>query len=153
MNIKKNMKKLSLIFTVLLFIVGIKANAQEAKLLFQQEPRFYAIINKADWCPICEESGQRAGKVLGSYEAKGIAIVMNNLTDKTTTGISKISLKKEGIYAAVSHEQLTGVITFVDAATKKRIKTISVAETNKELKSDIDKLLSTKKNDHLINRS
>jgi hypothetical protein len=139
------MKKLTLIFTALLFVTGFAANAQDGKTPAAPKPKVFAVVNRANWCTVCKENGQRAGMVLGSYVPKGIAIVMNDLTDKTTSGVSKTSLKKHGLYAAVSNEQATGVITFVDASTKKKIKTISIAENDEKLKSEIDGILSTTK--------
>jgi hypothetical protein len=135
------MKRLTLILTALLFVTGFAANAQDGKTV-APAPKIYAVVNRANWCTVCKENGQRAGMILGSYVPKGISIVMNDLTDKTTTSSSKIALNKEGLYAAVSGEQATGVVTFVDAATKKKIKTISIAENDEKLKADINSILS-----------
>ena len=139
------MKKLTLILTTLLFVTGFAANAQEGKAAATPAPKIYAVVNRANWCTVCKENGQRAGMVLGSYVPKGISIVMNDLTDKTTAHASKAALKKEGLYAAVSEEKATGVVTFVDAATKKKIKTISIAENDEKLKADINSILNGSK--------
>jgi hypothetical protein len=139
------MKKLTLILTALLFVTGFAANAQDGKTAAAPAPKIYAVVNRANWCTVCKENGQRAGMVLGSYVPKGISIVMNDLTDKATISSSNMALKKEGLYAAVSGEQATGVVTFVDAATKKKIKTISIAENDEKLKADINSILSGSK--------
>lgn len=139
------MKKLTLILTALLLVTSFAANAQEGKTAATLAPKIYAVVNRANWCTVCNENGQRAGMVLGTYVPKGISIVMNDLTDKTTTSSSKTALKKAGLYAAVSGEQATGVVTFVDATTKKKIKTISIAENDEKLKADINSILSGSK--------
>jgi hypothetical protein len=55
------MKKLTFFLTALMFVTGFAANAQEGKTAAGPAPKIYAVVNRANWCTVCKENGQRAG--------------------------------------------------------------------------------------------
>jgi hypothetical protein len=100
----------------------------------QSKSKSIAVINKADWCPVCEEHGKRAMKALKSNNKDGtIQFVANNLTNAETKEESAKSLKRHGLYKKMKSHNNTGVVFFFDAETKELINKISVAKPNKKL--------------------
>ncbi len=139
------MKKIRSVLTALLLLTGLAAMAQQAKMdMPTTPPKVMAVVNKAEWCPVCKANGQRAGMVLMSFMQSGLGITMNDLTDKKTTAASKKMLAKQGYYDAIAGEKATGVVTFVDAKTKKAIKQISLSLPDDQLKSEIAEILKAK---------
>jgi hypothetical protein len=55
-------------------------------------------VNRANWCGVCKANGERFGNNIIPYATKGLAIVMNDLTNETTIAKSKADLKKSSLY-------------------------------------------------------
>ena len=123
------MKTKKSIFTsfILMFIFSISVMAQS-------EQKVVAVINKADWCPVCEKNGERAMKALkGSNEDGAVKFIGNDLTNDQTKAKSKEKLKEYGLYEKVKSYDGTGIVFFYDAESKELIDKISVAKSSRKL--------------------
>lgn len=110
-------------FIVTLFAIFIHAvQAQSGK-------KMIVVINKADWCHVCQANGEKVMKeVIPVFENTNISFVMNDLTDKTSKKNSRAGLKKKKVYQAVKMEEQTGLLLLVDPASGKTVEKISVSE-------------------------
>ncbi len=98
-----------------------------------------AVINKADWCPTCQNNGQRAmGAFMENNKDMAIQFVANDLTNKETKAKSAVELKKLGLDKAIEPYNGTGVAYFFNSETKKLISQVSVAKSNEELASALE---------------
>jgi hypothetical protein len=121
------MKKLKLVF--LLFALVLVSNT----IFAQVTPKVIAVISKAKWCPTCIKNENRVGQeVIPTIDATKITLVINDLSDKQTKVASAESLN--GLGLKQGNFKSTGVITFIDAVSKKIISTISVAESSDKIK-------------------
>jgi hypothetical protein len=101
-------------------------------------PKVYAVINRADWCPVCQANGARVmSEVIPAFKNNRVKFIANDLTNQQTIGTSIATLKKNHVYDAVKEAKSTGVILLVNAKTKKVVKQISVAETSAEIIKEI----------------
>lgn len=114
---------------VLVVLVSVSAFAQsDAKVI--------AVINKADWCPTCQQNGQRAmAAFMANNKDMSIQFVANDVTDATTTKKSAEELKKYGLDQEIQNYKGTGVVYFFNAKTKAFISQASLAKTDQELAS------------------
>ncbi len=128
----KNAIRRTKVFSLCLFFAAIFMSGFSATA--QSSPNVIAVINRADWCPVCKTNGPRVmQEVMAACKDMKVKFVMNDLTDKKTIAQSKVTLQKEDVYKAVEGQTFTGLIILVDNKTKKVIQTISVAEpTEKE---------------------
>lgn len=119
------------------FLLSVQAQSKTVS------PKVYAVINRANWCPVCQANGARVmSEVIPALKGKGVAFIANDLTDDQTIAASINTLKKNHVYDAVKEAKATGVILLVNAKTKKLVKQISVAETSKEIIKEITKAAS-----------
>lgn len=124
------------IFSVFLFFAAIFLSGYSATA--QSSPNVIAVINRADWCPVCKANGPRVmQEVMPACKDMKVKFVMNDLTDKKTIAQSKTTLQKDDVYKAVEEQKSTGVIILVDNKTKKVLQTISVAEPTDRIVSTI----------------
>lgn len=125
------MKKFQLFILMMLFGVASFAQAQ---------PKVYAIINTASWCPACQANGERVEKdIVASYKGNAdIAFIVNDLTDDASKAKSKTNLEESGVYTAVSTIKGTGQIILVDAVTKTVIETVPVKKATEDIKAAIN---------------
>lgn len=101
-------------------------------------PKVYAVINKADWCPVCQANGARVmNEVMPACKNLKVKFMANDLTNDQSIAKSAAELKKSKVYNAVKETKSTGVILLVDAKTKKVIKQISVAKPTDEIIKEI----------------
>lgn len=101
-------------------------------------PKVYVVINKADWCPVCQANGPRImSEVMPACKDLNVKFVANDLTNEQTIATSTEALKKNKVFNAVKETNSTGVILLVDAETKKVIKQISVARSTEEIVKEI----------------
>jgi len=49
------MKTVKSIFTSMILALMVSAS-----VMAQSEPKVVAVVNKADWCPVCQANGERA---------------------------------------------------------------------------------------------
>lgn len=161
------MKKLKLIFTLLVLATSFASSAQDGAMQSNQSnAKLIAVVNRANWCMVCRANGERFGALLMPYTAKGVKIYMNDITNDTTRAASKTVLENEGIYKAVttvkrkgmgkmmkscglardkqSEAMASGIVTFINPATHKQVKQVSIALPDEEMKKTIDKLLNYK---------
>lgn len=101
-------------------------------------PKVYAVINKADWCPVCKANGARVmSEVIPACKDLKVKFVANDLTNEQTIATSTAELKQNKVLNAVKETKLTGVIILVDAKTKKVLKQISVSKPSEEIIKEI----------------
>lgn len=128
-------------------------------------PKLIAVVNRANWCGVCKANAERFTAVLIPYSANGVNIYINDLTNEKTKAISNQELEKDNVYEAVytirrkgmgkalkscgvikDKKQTTdvaGIVTFIDPATHKQIKQLSIAASDVEMKKTINKLLNS----------
>ncbi len=110
-----------------LLFSAFASNAQEGK-------KIVAVINKADWCNVCQANGEKLMKdVMPVFENTSIRFVMNDLTNDITKEKSKGLLMETKVYGAVKKTGATGLLLLVDAESGKLIEKISVAEPAEKL--------------------
>jgi hypothetical protein len=115
------MKKLVFVFLVTVLATSV--------LQAQVPAQVIAVVNKADWCHVCQANGSKLMKeVMPVFENSAVAFVMNDLTNDNTMEKSKMELKEKDILKAVKKETATGLILIVNAGNGKLIEKISVAE-------------------------
>lgn len=113
-------KQVSLFVTALMLTAVLNA---------QTNTKVVAVINRADWCHVCQANGEKMMKeVMPVFENSGIRFIMNDLTNDATTEKSKELLKESKVYEAVKSNTYTGLVLLVDAETGKLTGKISVAE-------------------------
>ncbi len=122
----KNLKTIltSVVFIMLLSVTAFAGNGSKV----------IAVVNKADWCPVCEKNGMRAMETFKeNNKDMAIQFVGNDLTNDETKAKSAAELKKVGLDKAMAEYKGTGVAYFFDADSKKLINKVSVAKSNEEL--------------------
>jgi len=128
------------------------------------EIKVIAVVNRANWCAVCKANGERFGNNIMPYATKGLAIVMNDLTNETTIAKSKDDLKKSSVYKQIyktnrkgvgrmmqvcgivhgkEKTMASGIVTFIDAKTLKVLSETSIAITDVEMKTIIENLLKS----------
>jgi hypothetical protein len=118
-------KFLGSLILISLTFSALAVNAQEGR-------KVIAVINKADWCPVCQSNGERMMKeIIPMFEESNVQFVMNDLTNDATKANSKIKLNEAKVFGAVKKINATGLL--VDAATGKILEKISVAEPSEKL--------------------
>jgi hypothetical protein len=159
------MKRLKTVITILLMATGFVSNAQHSNNISTQpdSPKLIAVVNRANWCAVCRANGERFGALIMPYASKGLNIYINDLTNDATKAASKSALEKENIYDAViaiprkgmgkmlkscglakdkkQSLQPAGIVTFINPKNHKQIKQLSIASTDEEMKSTIEKFL------------
>lgn len=123
------MKSIKTIFTsvILIALVSVSAFAGTgAKVI--------AVVNKAEWCPVCQNNGMRAMEAFkANNKDMAIQFVANDLTNDETKAKSAEELKKLGLDKAIAPYNGTGVVYFFNSETKALIRQISVAKPDQEL--------------------
>jgi hypothetical protein len=123
----KNKIIVPLILLVAFTFSAFTGIAQEGRIII-------AVINKADWCPVCQSNGEKMMKeVMPVFEQSVIQFVMNDLTNETTKTDSKVKLNEVKVFDAVKKINATGLLILVDVATGKVLEKISVAEPVEKL--------------------
>ncbi len=108
----------------------------------QSKAKVIAVINKAEWCPVCKANGQRAMAAFMADNKDGsIQFVANNLTNEATTKKSAEELKKLGLEKAMAPYRSTGVVYFFNSKSKTLISQLSIAKSDQQI---ADALLAAK---------
>lgn len=98
----------------------------------QSNPKVFAVISKASWCPACvQNEGKILKDVLPNVDSSKIKIVVNDLSDATTKEVSIQNLNVLGLNPL--EYNATGVISFVDVKSKKKVDSIVVAKPTEEI--------------------
>ncbi len=130
------MKKMRLIFTACLFLIGVFAFAQDGT-------KVIALVTKASWCPVCKKNGDRMAKeVFSSYMDGKLKVVMNDVSDENTKKESQKEIENNKIGEIASKSKSTGIITLIDIKTGKVVSTISVGKSTEKVKKAIDAALA-----------
>ncbi|MDZ4667106.1 MAG: hypothetical protein SGJ00_04395 [bacterium] len=129
------MKNVKTILTIVALFIGITAFAQDhAKVI--------ALVTKASWCSTCKANDARMGKeVFSAYKTGELKIVANDVTDDASKKLCKKALEEAGVAKIAANSKVTGMITLIDAKSKKVISTISVGKSTEEIKLAIDATL------------
>jgi hypothetical protein len=110
-----------------MLLVSVAAMAQTG-------PKVIAVINKAEWCPVCQQNGQRAMTAfMENNKDMAIQFVANDLTNDETIKKSATELKKFGLDKTMENYKGTGVAYFFNSKTGALISQISVAKPDQEL--------------------
>ncbi len=128
--------KTILLSLALIALVSISGKAQnEAKVI--------AVINKADWCPTCQQNGKRAmSAFMENNKDMSVQFIANDLSNDDTKKNSTEELKKVGLDQVIGNYKGTGVAYFFNSESKALISQISVSKSDNEL---ADALTSAKK--------
>ncbi len=123
------MKSIKTIFASVILIALVSGSAfagTTAKVI--------AVVNKAEWCPACQNNGERAHKAfMENNKDMAIQFVANDLTNDETKAKSAEELKKLGLDKAIAPYSGTGVVYFFNSETKALISQVSVAKPDQEL--------------------
>jgi len=159
----KNLKLITALFLMAMSFVsyGQKTSSTQSTTA---EIKVIAVVNRANWCAVCKANGERFGNNIMPYATKGLAIVMNDLTNETTIAKSKDDLKKSSVYKQIyktnrkgvgrmmqvcgivhgkEKTMASGIVTFIDAKTLKVLSETSIAITDVEMKTIIENLLKS----------
>ena len=160
------MTKLKLISALFLMAMSFMSYGQETSGTqpTTAETKIIAVVNRANWCSVCKANGERFGNNIMTYTSKGVAIVMNDLTDDSTIAKSKAELKNSSLYKQIyktnrngvgrmmqvcglihgkDKSMASGIVTFIDAKTLKVLSETSIAITDAEMKVIIENLLKS----------
>jgi Na+/H+ antiporter NhaC len=158
------MNNLKLISALFLMAMSFMSYGQKTGGTQSTSTKVIAVVNRANWCGVCKANGERLSNNITPYATKGLAIVMNDLTDETTIAKSKADLKKSSLYKAIyktnrkgvgrmmqacgiihgkDKTMASGIVTFIDAKTLKVLSETSIAITDAEMKKIIDNLLKS----------
>lgn len=136
------MKNKFIVQVVLLIAILVSANISYA----QDSRKVIAVINKADWCPVCQANGEKMMKeVMPVFSESMVQFIMNDLTSESTKADSKMKLEEAKVYAAVKKINSTGWMLLIDAETGKLLEKISVAEPAEKLLMAVKKLSTLEK--------
>ncbi len=156
------MKKLKLMSALFLMAMSFVSFGQETG--GNNQSKIIAVINRANWCTVCKLNGERFGATIMPYTAKGLAIIMNDLTDDASIARSKTELKNHSVYKQIyetkrkgvgramqvcgmvhgkGKSMVSGIVTFIDAKTLKVLSEKSIAITDEEMKTTINELLKS----------
>lgn len=123
------MKSIKTIFASVVLIALVSASAfagTGAKVI--------AVVNKAEWCPVCQKNGMRAMEAFKeNNKDMAIQFVANDLTNDETKKKSSEELKKLGLDKAIESYNGTGMVYFFNSETKALINQVSVAKPDQEL--------------------
>lgn len=103
-----------------------------------------AVINRADWCHVCEKNGARImNEIMPEYKGKQIEFVVNDLSNDKTKETSMKELEKAGVWTLIKKEKMTGNIILIDKRNSTEISRISVAKTTAEINMAITESIQT----------
>ncbi len=135
----KNKFLIPVVLFVSMLLSAISSYAQDSR-------KVIAVINKADWCPVCQANGEKMMKeVMPVFSESMVQFIMNDLTSESTKADSKMKLEEAKVYAAVKKINSTGWMLLIDAETGKLLEKISVAEPAEKLLMAVKKLSTLEK--------
>lgn len=114
--------------------------AFSSSLFAQSDRKIIVVINKADWCPVCQINGEKVmNEVVPVFKETTVQFMMNDLTNENTKEDSKRMLEEKKVFEVVKKIKSTGLILLLDAMTGKLLGKISVAESAEKLIETIRK--------------
>ena len=118
----------SILTTIILtIIIALSLNAQT-------ELKVIAVLNKADWCPVCRTHDKRAIPALMENNKDGaIKFIVYDQTDDQTTEKTAKDLKTAGLEHTIEKHDGAGMVSFFNYKSKEFISQISFAESNDKL--------------------
>ena len=123
------MRTLKSIFAITALTVLISVSA-----ISQPVPKVIAVVNKADWCPVCKANGERAmAAFMKNNEDGSIKFLEYDVTNDQTKKRSAEELKKFGIDQIIDKYKVTGLVSFFNPETKQLISQVSVSESDNKL--------------------
>jgi thiol-disulfide isomerase/thioredoxin len=123
------MKNLKSIFTSMMLILIMSAS-----LTAQSDPKVIAVLNKANWCPVCRAHDKRAIPALMENNKDGaIKFIVYDQTDDQTTEKTAEDIKSAGLEHAIEKHDGAGMVSFFNYKSKEFISQISFAESNDKL--------------------
>jgi len=128
-------KTLALVLLAILGSVNIlTAQAHDKK----EDPAFYAVINKAAWCPACQANDSKVmNEVIPGCMSLNVQFITNDLTDEKSIATSTAELKNKKLFTAVREHKATGLILLIDPKTKKVVKQISITKPAEQIIKEI----------------
>jgi predicted protein tyrosine phosphatase len=108
------------------------------------QPTINALLTKASWCVVCQANGQRFTKDIMPMiqENKEVQIIVNDLSDKKTTAMSRKALQKADIYDFAEKNPATVILFFFIYNKKTRLSSASLSDSNEEIEKAYNKALS-----------
>ena len=134
------MKKLLSVITVLIFAtVGFTSlNAQEVtKNTPKKDTKLYAVKFHADWCGSCQKLTAPLKELKSDLEGKAVEFFVFDFTSDETKEKSRELAEKLGIKDLYDKNQKTGFALIVDAKSKKKLSTISLKHSAKEMLAEV----------------
>ncbi len=123
------MKKAVQKFRLLAFILFVSTMTMTAKAQTTETSKIVAVLNRADWCPVCKANETRIMQdVIPRGKDFNVQFIINDLTNKNTIDKSKSELEKYNAFENSRQVKPTGVIIFIDRESGKILKTVSIAE-------------------------
>ncbi|TAN12229.1 MAG: hypothetical protein EPN37_15950 [Chitinophagaceae bacterium] len=109
-----------------------------------RQVKVIALMNKASWCPVCQDHGMHFMQKIAPMVMKNpeVKMLVNDLSNDQTRASSMEMLKEAGITQFAEENDATGRIYFIDARTKKLLSTVSIAQSDREIMKAYKEALS-----------
>ena len=105
----------------------------------QPELKVIAVLNKANWCPVCRAHDKRAIPALMENNKDGaIKFIVYDQTDDQTTEKTAEDIKIAGLEHTIEKHDGAGMVSFFNYKSKEFISQISFAESNDKLTEAIN---------------
>ncbi len=97
----------------------------------------------AEWCPKCHEMNPKLENIMPEFNGEEVLFVKFNMTDDFTRHQSSLLAKRLGLTDLFNkNEGQTGYMVLVDANTNEELKTLTSDQTEDELITEIENILS-----------
>lgn len=114
--------------------------ASSFTLLAQEGKKLIAVVNKADWCHVCQANGEKImNEVIPVFKESNVQFIVNDLTDESTKEESKKVLKDKKVFETVKKTISTGIILILDGSSGILLEKISITESADKLIETIKK--------------
>ncbi len=134
------------ILTLLAFSNAAMSQKSIAKKssLKTESAKVIVMVNTAKWCPVCMVNGKRVEENVISQLLKNdkCEVIVNDLTDDQTKAKSNEKCEKSGISDIALNNKGTGMIYFINSATKEVISKVSVSQTDSEILKEFEMAIS-----------
>jgi hypothetical protein len=121
------MKNVKSILTAILFTLSVSVFAQS-------NPKVITVVNKADWCSICQNyAGRTVATFTENNKDNFFQFILNDITNDDTKKASKPAIVKAGLGNSLQDAYGAGVLSFYDAKTKKLFAQVTVANSTEEV--------------------